>query len=174
MKHIKIIVLLIILSSVFIGCETTSKEKPSKDQPSSTTKKVVIEENSTTNNSTLITDFLQDVNTLKGIENPIINFIKEAEETTKLKIYFNIDTIEAVLNTAKNYDYLVIVVDQHTIIKITELDKCITSGSWKTCMPFAEGFIKRKSNLEYKNDYCNNIIGRPDTQERVAYFFSVD
>ena len=40
-------------------------------------------------------------------------------------------------------------------------------------MPFVEGYIK-KGKLNYKKDYMNNVIGTPDGQQRVAYFFIND
>jgi hypothetical protein len=40
-------------------------------------------------------------------------------------------------------------------------------------MPKCEGYIK-KGKLNYKSNYMNNIIGIPDNQERVAYFFNTN
>ena len=40
-------------------------------------------------------------------------------------------------------------------------------------MPTVEGYIK-KGKLNYKKDFMNNVIGIPDKQERVAYFFNND
>ncbi len=140
------------------------KDIPKKENPK--TKTV------TSSNSEIVNSFLQDINTLKDVKNPITSFIADAENSASLKMNLNAESVKEVLTTAKQYKHLVIVVGKHTIVKVTDLEKCITSGSWKACMPYGKGFIKRSSNLNYKQDYCNNIIGIPDTQERTAYFFN--
>jgi hypothetical protein len=38
-------------------------------------------------------------------------------------------------------------------------------------MPYVEGYVK-KGELQPKADYANNIIGLPDTQERIMYLFN--
>ena len=37
-------------------------------------------------------------------------------------------------------------------------------------MPYAEGYIQ-KGKLIPQSDYINNIIGRPDLQQRVMFLF---
>jgi hypothetical protein len=78
--------------------------------------------------------------------------------------------IKKVLIKSKEYSNCVIVTGNHTIVKILSFDNCQQSGSWKACMPTVEGYIK-KGKLNYKKDFMNNVIGKPDKQERVAYFF---
>jgi len=78
--------------------------------------------------------------------------------------------VKEVLEQAKNYHFAVITVGTHTIARITDLSDCIQSGSWGTCMPMGEGYVQ-KSGLTNKNDYINNIIGIPNSQERTVYFF---
>ena len=63
-----------------------------------------------------------------------------------------------------------IIVANHTVIKITDFNDCKPSASWGTCMPMAEGYIK-KGVLQHEKDYCNNIIGLPDNQKRTLYLF---
>jgi len=177
MKNLAI--LIISLSFVLISCDDTKEKQQQKTAVESKEKQEVIEKKDLPKpitkqvESEMINGFLQDVNTLKDIKNPIVDFIAEAEKTAKQKMSFNAENINEVLTTAKQYKNMVIVVGKHTIVKIIDLDKCIASGSWKACMPYGEGFIKRKSVLNYKEDYTNNIIGRSDAQERVAYFFNL-
>lgn len=45
------------------------------------------------------------------------------------------------------------------------------SRSWSACMPSAEGYVK-KGKLIKQDNYLNFIIGTPDSQERIAYFFN--
>ena len=37
-------------------------------------------------------------------------------------------------------------------------------------MPKVSGYIK-KGELQYQNDFMNNVIGLPDNQERYMYLF---
>jgi hypothetical protein len=86
------------------------------------------------------------------------------------KIVVSKKNIKKVLIKSKEYSNCVIVTGNHTIVKIISFDNCQQSGSWEACMPTVEGYIK-KGNLNYKKDFMNNVIGKPDKQERVAYFF---
>jgi hypothetical protein len=166
------LLLLSISLNFFISCDDTEKKQVEK--PAKKTAKQAASKKSSNKDVTskTVSNYLQDVNTLKEVKKPIRSFLAEADQIAKQKISFGKDNIEEVFKIAKNYKYLVLVVEKHTIIKITNLDKCIASGSWKTCMPYGEGFIKRNSVLSYKKDYCNNIIGIPDTQTRIAYLFN--
>ena len=148
MKHI----LFFLLVAVIFSCQTNNNKAASQ--------------------SPFISDFLTDINSIKSIEgeNPIEKFQALAQNEASEVIVLTAENIEEVLNTAKNYKHCVITTGIHTIIKITDLANCKESGSWKTCMPFAQGFIK-KGELIYKEDYMNNIIGIPDSQERKVYLF---
>ena len=123
--------------------------------------------------SNTVTEFLRDVKSLESDTNanPIVSFKVLAEEIAKEKLTLSKDNINAALILAKNYSSCVIVTENHTLVKIESLDDCQQSGSWNACMPRCSGYIK-KWNLNFKNDYLNNIIGVPDDQERVAFFFN--
>lgn len=115
--------------------------------------------------------FLEDIKSLKNdtTTNPIETFQETAKISAKAIISLNKDTVAPALNQAKDYTYAVITVANHTIIKLN-LKDCKPSNAWDACMPKAEGYIK-KGDLIYQNDYCNNIIGLPDNQERILYLF---
>ena len=112
---------------------------------------------------------IKSINKLKG-KTPIISFknyaISEADKTITLSK----KNITTSLTRAKEYKYCIIIVGAHTIIKILDFKDCKQTGSWGTCMPKAEGYIK-KGVLKYKKDFINNIIGLPDNQERTMYLF---
>lgn len=125
-----------------------------------------------TDKSNIVSDFLNDVSTLKNTEegNPILLFKEYANEEADKVIEIGDDNIEDVLEEAKEYKYCVVTVADHTIIKITDIKDCKKSTSWSANMPMAEGYIKRGA-FEYQEDYMNNIIGLPDSQTRTAYLF---
>lgn len=124
-------------------------------------------------NSNMVLDFLKDISSIEDIENenPIVLFKEEAENIAERTISLSKDNIVDVLEKAKNYKYCVITIEDHTIIKITDLEDCTQSGSWGACMPYAKGYIK-KGDLEFQEDYINNIIGMPDSQERTVFLFN--
>ncbi len=64
----------------------------------------------------------------------------------------------------------IVVVEHHTFAKFSDTKKCNMSGSWAACMPYAEGYVQ-SGGLKSINDYMNNIIGKPDDQNRTLYIF---
>lgn len=122
-----------------------------------------------------VTHFLVDVKSLESDTNinPIVAFKNLADGIANDKIVFTKENIKEVLINSRDYTSCVIVTANHTIVKIESLDDCQQSGSWKACMPKCKGYIK-KGVLNFKEDYMNNIIGIPDNQERVAYFFNTN
>ena len=134
------------------------------------------ENNLSTNNNistNTVTAFLIDISSLEKDtnDNPIIAFQKQAEELADDKIVFNKKNIKEVLIKSRDYANSVITTANHTIVKIESIDNCQQSGSWKACMPYVKGYVK-KGKLNYKADYMNNVIGIPDGQQRIAYFFN--
>lgn len=128
--------------------------------------------NSDTTKQAVVSDFLSDISSLEEQEKPIKTFVSVAQETADKVVDLDKTNIKDVLETAHGYQHLVIVTGNHTIVNIEhdELNNCKQSGSWGACMPYAEGYIK-KGDLVFQEGYINNIIGTPDDQERVAYFF---
>lgn len=122
--------------------------------------------------SNIVTNFLHDVTSMETAvgDNPITNFQDSAKEVANKIVPLSKDNIQDLLTEMKEFKHCVITTGDHTIIKIIDLDDCKQSGSWATCMPMAEGYIK-KGKLAYKKDYMNYIIGIPDAQSRTAYLF---
>ncbi len=128
---------------------------------------------STEANPAVVNNFLADVESFEDIEDktPITYFEEQAKQMATEVIDFSDDNIADVLETAKSYAHCVIIVEDHTIIKIEDIEDCKQSGSWGACMPIAKGYIKR-GDLDYQEDYINNIIGTPDSQTRTAFMFN--
>ncbi|MGB0432368.1 MAG: hypothetical protein ACPGLV_17975 [Bacteroidia bacterium] len=129
--------------------------------------------NSTSTESETVSAFLQNVNSLKNIEegNPIAQFAAEAENVAAASFSLKKNGAKDLFETAKTYKHCVVIVEDHTIVKITDFEDCKQSGSWSACMPMGKGFVKR-GKLESEKDYINNIIGTPDTQNRKVYLFN--
>jgi hypothetical protein len=117
-------------------------------------------------------EILKNIKVLTNIKYkiPIITFKKFADSGADKSIRLSKKNIASSLTKAKKYKYCIITVGTHTIVKALNLTNCKQSRAWGTCMPFAEGYIK-KGVLEYKKDFINNIIGLPDNQERIMYLF---
>jgi predicted transcriptional regulator YdeE len=156
MKITNYIYLLSFASILIIGCNSKTDVNPEEDQ---------VQDN-------IVSKFLIDVKSLESDTNtnPIVAFKDLAEEIAEDKMIVSKKNIKKVLIKSKEYSNCVIVTGNHTIVKILSFDNCQQSGSWKACMPTVEGYIK-KGKLNYKKDFMNNVIGKPDKQERVAYFF---
>ena len=157
MRMINNIAILFFASVVIIGCDSKTKLKGDG------------------NENNVVSNFLSDVKSLESDTNTnsIVAFKELAEEIADNKMVVSKKNIKKVLIKSKDYSNCVIVTGNHTIVKIISFDNCQQSGSWEACMPFVEGYIK-KGKLNYKKDYMNNVIGTPDGQQRVAYFFIND
>lgn len=167
---------------IMIACKSdnksdqTSKENTTPDattEVKTETKKEIITKTSSDTKSELILAFLKDIKALESINNgnPITLFQKEAEVNADKILPLTKENIKDVLATAKDFKNCVITTEDHTIVKITDINNCKPSGSWAACIPFAKGYIK-KGKLKQQEDYINNIIGLPDTQIRKAYLFN--
>lgn len=120
----------------------------------------------------IVSQFLENPASLEKSESktPIADFEKTAKATALKFTALNKDNIKQVLEEAKIYSHSIIIVEDHTIVEITDLENCKSSGSWGACMPYGNGYIK-KGDLVKEKDYINNIIGLPDNQKRTIYFF---
>jgi predicted DNA-binding protein (UPF0251 family) len=129
--------------------------------------------NNSDGDNTVVFNFLKQVKSFEAIDSktPISYFEGLAQQSANEKMDLSEGNIQDILNAAKNYKHCVIIVEDHTIVKIVSLEDCKQSGSWGACMPIAEGYIK-KGELDYHEDYINNIIGLPDSQKRTAYLFN--
>ena len=117
--------------------------------------------------------FLEDVNFIlrDSSQNPIVNFRELSEVMASEIILLDTINVANALEKARKSSHSVVVVDNHTIMKITSFKDSKMSGSWGTFMPRGEGFIK-KSELKYKNDYINNVIGVPSNKRVTLYLFN--
>jgi hypothetical protein len=117
--------------------------------------------------------FLEDVHSIlyDTNKNPIVTFSELAKDISEKNIRLKKNNIASALEEAKEYSNGVIVVENHTIVKLISFDDCQKSGSWGVCMPKGEGFIK-KGNLNYKSDYINNIIGTPNSKKVMLFLFN--
>jgi hypothetical protein len=157
MRTINKILMFFFTSIIIIGCN--SKNSPETE--------LFI------NKKNIVSEFLRNIHSLESDTNinPIAAFKELAKNLASEVVILSKENIGSILIKSKDYSNCIIVTANHTIVKIKSLDNCQQSGSWKVCMPYVEGYIK-KGKLNYKKDYMNNVIGTPDNQERVAYFFS--
>ena len=120
-----------------------------------------------------VTNFLKDTRSLSrvNVQNPIEEFEQNAKSVAAKTMNISKETLDEFLELGKEYKSGVIVVEDHTIVRIDDFETCTNSASWKACIPFGEGYIK-KGELVFQKDYINNIIGRPDSQKRVGYLFN--
>lgn len=116
---------------------------------------------------------MKDITVLESLDttdSAILFMLDEAHKTAYKSKVFTKETIEEILEDANNYSALVIIVENHTIVKINDFKNCTQSNAWGACMPYGEGYI-RKGTLVKQQDYVNNIIGLPDKQLRTAFFY---
>ena len=121
----------------------------------------------------IVSNFLKDVSWIEEEEHkfPIQHFQEVAAKQADEVVTLTKKNIKLVLEEAKEYKDVVIVVSNHTIIKLEDINNCKQSGSWNACMPYGKGYI-RKGKFVYKEDYINNIIGRPSNEKRIVYLFN--
>lgn len=102
--------------------------------------------------------------------NPIVSISPLAEAQAESSIVLTKENVVEAFSKGQDYSKALIIVGQHTLVKITDWADCQASGAWGTCMPKGEGYVK-KGELQEKADYINNIIGIPDNQTRTLYLF---
>lgn len=129
--------------------------------------------NTTPTETAVVSNFLEDISSLEDDQNkfPIQSFQKVANDQADKVIELTKSNIKDVLKEAEEYQHFVIVVGNHTIVKIEDITNCKQSGSWGACMPYGEGYI-RKGKFVHQEDYINNIIGRPGGEKRTVYLFN--
>jgi len=141
----KKIIVLLAWSILILGC-SNKKEKVSKEVNVETKveiKKELKKEKTssiTEESTSVVTNFLKDINSLNQVKKPIKTFQNQVENVSDKTVIFGKENIQEVLNEAVNYIGFVIVVEDHTIIKIDDIKNCQKSGSWNACMPYGKGF----------------------------------
>lgn len=116
-------------------------------------------------------DILNLDDSLKESRQPIKAIASLAKRDADKIITLDPANIAQALEEAKNYAEAIIIVGNHTVVKITDFNDCKKSSSWKTNMPYGKGFVQNKG-LNKCSDYLNQLIGQPDKQPRVLYLFS--
>ena len=121
----------------------------------------------------IVTDFIANTKSLeKSTEKQqIVRFTEVADSTAERSLVLTKESAERIFAEAKNYKHCIIITGEHTVVKVTDLTKRQASGSWAIDMPYGEGYVK-KGTLTFKEDYVNNIFGRPDSQKRKVYLFN--
>ena len=115
-------------------------------------------------------DILNLDDSLMDSRQPINAIASLAKRDADKTINLEPENIAKALEEAKNYEGAIIIVGNHTVVKITDFNDCKKSSSWKTNMPSGKGFVQNKG-LNKCSDYLNQLIGQPDKQERVLYLF---
>ena len=103
---------------------------------------------------------------------PLVGIKALADSKADKKIMLTKESIQSDLDEIGKYKSAIIIVGQHTIVKITDAPNCQQSNSWGACMPFGKGLIQKAGSFEQKENYINYIIGIPDSQERTLYLFN--
>ncbi|GAF05420.1 hypothetical protein [Saccharicrinis fermentans] len=101
---------------------------------------------------------------------PISSFNKIAYDQADKSITLTKENMASALSEAVAYKACFISVGTYTLVKVTDFNKKVMSGSWGCKLPFGEGYIQ-KGTLLHKEDYLNNIIGVPSSQRRMMFLF---
>lgn len=116
-------------------------------------------------------DILNLDDSLKESRQPIKAIAALAKRDAEKIINLQPANIAQALEEAKSYAEAIIIVGNHTVVKITDFNDCKKSSSWKTNMPYGKGYVQNKG-LNKCADYLNQLIGQPDKQPRVLYLFN--
>lgn len=155
---------------VLISCSSTPKNEAKVTNQQNTNTEVLVTESV---NNNLVKEYLTDTKSFAEttLKQPIVEFKYEADAMKTFKLDFNKNNFKDVIAKADDYKTVVIIVGDHTIVKVEDFNNCSESGSWGACMPYGEGYIK-KGDLQFEKGFINYIIGIPDNQIRTAYFFN--
>lgn len=116
--------------------------------------------------------FTEDPASALNLEgNPIVSLIEDAENNSSASMSLDKTNVSEVVEKMKMYSTSIVVVEDHTVVRIVDPNDCKPSGSWNSCMPLAEGYIRQSGTMKPHGDYLNNIIGLPDDQKRTVYYF---
>lgn len=99
---------------------------------------------------------------------PLAELLRSKSDTSLL---LNKEGMVEGLSLLESYRFAIIVVGNHTIVKITDKNDIRQSGAWGTKVPKGVALIQRSGVLTEKNDYINNLIGVPDNQKRFLFLF---
>lgn len=121
----------------------------------------------------VVDQYLEDVSAIEGMDDPIEAFARGAGESAAEQMQLTVNNVSSFIDKGKTHARTVIIVEDHTIVTITSFDDCEYSKSWDTCMPRGKGYIKKSGELIDQDDYINKIIGLPENNNQVVYFFDL-
>lgn len=123
----------------------------------------------------VLKEFLSDIINFDGKvfneAQPITSFKQLAQDNAAEIIKITHKNIKLALSEAKRFRHCLIIVENHTLIRIVDYEDCSPSNCWAACMPLSRAYIQKAGLLNEKNDYLNNVLGCPDTQKRMIYLF---
>jgi len=126
--------------------------------------------------TTVLKEFLSDIINLDDkVFNealPITSFKQLAQDNAAEIIKITHKNIKLALSEAKRFKHCLIIVENHTLIRIVDYEDCSPSNCWATCMPLSKAYIQKAGLLNEKNDYLKNVLGCPDSQKRMIYLFN--
>lgn len=142
----------LVLASTLVACSNNGDQTSSKDS--------------------LALAFATDPAMVDGMDgNPIIAIREDAQSNADESYELNVETVEQFTSDVRTFSSCVVIVEDHTIVRVENSEDCTNSGSWGTCMPMAEGFVRRDGYMLPQDDYINNIIGKPDESLRTVFLF---
>jgi len=126
--------------------------------------------------TTVLKEFLSDIINLDDkVFNealPITSFKQLAQDNAAEIIKITHKNIKLALSEAKRFKHCLIIVENHTLIRIVDYEDCSPSNCWATCMPLSKAYIQKAGLLNEKKDYLKNVLGCPDSQKRMIYLFN--
>lgn len=125
------------------------------------------------NNKQLVKNFLAQPNSIRITthQNPIAEFNAISRKMAHDYAIMQKSTTDSLLKMSALYRHTVIVIEDHTILKLIEPDSCMPSNAWKACMPKGIGFKRTENKLVPQKGFLQYIIGNPDSKRRIIYFF---
>jgi len=169
MRHLYFI---ITFSLLVVSCKDDTKTNKSVDEIKTEASSTSSPKTNTSKNKTNNSSIQKYLNNFKSLEdtsngNPIDNFMAAANENNAKIIVLTKENVTSSFAKAKDYKHAYLIVKNHTIVTIPDFTDCKPSGSWGTCMPMGIGYIK-KGAMQPKEDYINNIIGRPNKDQKLV------
>jgi hypothetical protein len=129
----------------------------------------------TADNNTEVSRFVSDVFSINPDEltgsDPIVRISNYASQKADKMISIDKTNIAEAMLEASKYKNSVLVVGNHTLIRIKKFDDCQKSTAWAANMPKGTALVRKNGAFEKHSDYINNLMGRPDGQSRMLYLF---
>ncbi|MFA9391613.1 MAG: hypothetical protein ACERKD_17520 [Prolixibacteraceae bacterium] len=108
---------------------------------------------------------------VNGVQ-PLVQLASILDDAAAKKIILTKENVQEALQEASKYKHTVLLVGNHSLVKIIDLNDCIPSGAWATCMPKGNALIQKGGVFIQRTDYINQLIGVPDGQVRTVYLLN--